>query len=74
MGHEVYHNAIVSSAVAPAPYNLKTVHVAADKEVLTKRCWRNADAVCFDVDSTVCQVSTGETADVASKIFAPTAT
>ncbi|KAH7725482.1 Protein Y62E10A.13 a [Aphelenchoides avenae] len=55
MGHEVYHNAIVTSSVAPAPYNLKTVHVVVDKEVLTKRCWRNADAVCFDVDSTVCQ-------------------
>lgn len=26
------------------------------REAETRRLWQNADAVCFDVDSTVCQV------------------
>uniref|UniRef100_A0A915BFH5 Phosphoserine phosphatase n=1 Tax=Parascaris univalens TaxID=6257 RepID=A0A915BFH5_PARUN len=26
-----------------------------EREIAAKRIWRNADAVCFDVDSTVCQ-------------------
>lgn len=28
-----------------------------EREKLVKHVWRHADAVCFDVDSTVCQVT-----------------
>lgn len=28
------------------------------REIETRRIWQKADAVCFDVDSTVCQVKT----------------
>lgn len=28
----------------------------AEREQYARRIWRSADAVCFDVDSTVCQV------------------
>jgi hypothetical protein len=34
---------------------VSSLHTPTEREQYARRIWRSADAVCFDVDSTVCQ-------------------
>lgn len=56
MGPEVLKIAQKPSSAVRSAFTLVTENDV-EREIAAKRIWRNADAVCFDVDSTVCQVS-----------------
>uniref|UniRef100_A0A915BFV9 Phosphoserine phosphatase n=1 Tax=Parascaris univalens TaxID=6257 RepID=A0A915BFV9_PARUN len=54
MGSEVLNIAQKPSSTVQSAFTLVTGNDN-EREIAAKRIWRNADAVCFDVDSTVCQ-------------------
>ncbi|VDM44831.1 unnamed protein product [Toxocara canis] len=54
MRPELLKVAQLPSSAARTAYNSVTKNDL-EREIAAKRIWRNADAVCFDVDSTVCQ-------------------